>query len=51
LLFGLYHVYDYIIFNLDFTQFIAMLPTFIMGLALTVLYEKTNNICYLNYSP
>lgn len=46
LLFGLYHVWTYILFLGDFSQLINVLPYFAMGLAFSILYEKTDNIGY-----
>lgn len=46
LLFGLYHVWTYVLFLGDFSQLINVLPYFAMGLAFSILYENTDNIAY-----
>lgn len=45
-LFSFVHVAEYIIFDKDYSQLIAMLPYVALGTGLYVLYAKTNNIVY-----
>ena len=45
-LFGLHHVYDYIIYDGDYMQLFAAIPYAILGLGLCRIYAKTKNLCY-----
>lgn len=46
LLFGFCHVWYYVIVCRDISSFIAILPTFVIGLGCSMTYEKTKNIIY-----
>lgn len=46
ILFGLFHVWDYLVFDHAWVQLLTMLPYCVGGFCFTMLYEKTKNICY-----
>lgn len=45
-LFGFFHVWEYIIFDKNYIQFISMISYICMSLGFSILYQKTKNIWY-----
>ena len=46
LLFGFFHVWDYILIEKSYIQLINMLPYICMSLGFSILYQKSKNIWY-----
>ena len=46
LLFAFLHIWQFLLIDHDWIQLVVMLPYCVMGLCMSVLYEKTENLCF-----